>query len=52
MKEALEELYRQAEAELIAAAGEADLLAVKTKYLGRKGLLTAALRQVSQARPM
>ncbi len=49
MKEALEELYRQAEAELIAAAGEADLLAVKTKYLGRKGLLTAALRQVSQA---
>jgi phenylalanyl-tRNA synthetase alpha chain len=49
MKEALEELYRQAEAELKAAAGEADLLAVKTKYLGRKGLLTAALRQVSQA---
>jgi phenylalanyl-tRNA synthetase alpha chain len=49
MREAIEALYRQAEAELSAAPGEAELLTVKTKYLGRKGLLTGVLRQVSQA---
>ena len=51
MMEQLEALQRDAEAELGAARTEEDLLAVKTRYLGRKGLLTGLLRNIGQVEP-
>lgn len=44
MKTALEELQKQAEAELDSAKSKDELLTIRTKYLGRKGLLTSILR--------
>ncbi len=44
----LEQLEKDALAELSNAQTEDAVLAVKTKYLGRKGLLTALLRNISQ----
>jgi phenylalanyl-tRNA synthetase alpha chain len=44
MLKELEELQRQAESELKKSKTEEELLAVKTKYLGRKGILTKLLR--------
>ncbi|HPL63351.1 MAG TPA: phenylalanine--tRNA ligase subunit alpha [Syntrophales bacterium] len=49
MKGRLEELRRQAEAELSAARSRDELSAIRTKYLGRKGLLTAVLRGLGSA---
>lgn len=46
MREALEQLQRNAEAEMNAAKSQEDLLALRTKYLGRKGSLTQVLRQL------
>jgi phenylalanyl-tRNA synthetase alpha chain len=46
MKEALEQLRNDAEAELKASGSQEDLLALKVKYLGRKGNLTQMLRQL------
>ena len=46
--QALEELLVSAEAELRTAVTEEALLTVRTKYLGRKGLLTAVLRNIGQ----
>ncbi len=46
MKEALEQLRAEAEAELSASGSQEDLLALKVKYLGRKGSLTQMLRQL------
>ncbi len=46
MREALEQLQRNAEAELTAAKSQEDLLALRTRYLGRKGSLTQVLRQL------
>ncbi len=43
----LEELRKKAEGELERAATEEELLAVKTRYLGRKGLLTGLLRNIA-----
>ena len=43
----LEELQQKAEGELERAATEEELLAVKTRYLGRKGLLTGLLRNIA-----
>ncbi|MBA4422596.1 MAG: phenylalanine--tRNA ligase subunit alpha [Syntrophus sp. (in: bacteria)] len=40
-------LREQAEAELRKAGTEEDLLTVRTRYLGRKGLLTGLLRNIS-----
>lgn len=48
---ALEKLQRQAEAELSLAKTEEEILAVKTKYLGRKGLLTHLLRNIKDVLP-
>ena len=43
----LEELQKKAEEELSRAGTEEELLVVKTKYLGRKGLLTGLLRNIT-----
>jgi Aminoacyl tRNA synthetase class II, N-terminal domain. len=40
MKESLVKFQRNAEAELNSAGSREELLAIRTKYLGRKGLLT------------
>jgi phenylalanyl-tRNA synthetase alpha chain len=42
-----EELQKKAEEELSRAGTEEELLVVKTKYLGRKGLLTGLLRNIT-----
>lgn len=47
----LEELRKQAEAELAEAASEEQLLEIRTRYLGRKGLLTGLLRTISSVPP-
>lgn len=47
----LEELRLKALAELNQAETEEELLSIKTRYLGRKGLLTGLLRNISQAPP-
>ncbi|MDI9570232.1 MAG: phenylalanine--tRNA ligase subunit alpha [Pseudomonadota bacterium] len=47
----LEELARRADAELQEAHAEEALNELRTKYLGRKGLLTQMLRQLGSAPP-
>jgi phenylalanyl-tRNA synthetase alpha chain len=51
----LEALREQADVELRKAGTEEELLAIRTRYLGRKGLLTGLLRNIanvpSEARP-
>ena len=47
----LEELQRKAEAEIAGVRTEKDLLEVKTRYLGRKGLLTGLLRNIGNVSP-
>lgn len=47
----LEELREKAIAELNQAETEEALLAIRTRYLGRKGLLTGLLRNISQTTP-
>jgi phenylalanyl-tRNA synthetase alpha chain len=47
----LEELRVKAVAELNQAETEEALLSIKTRYLGRKGLLTGLLRNISQTTP-
>jgi phenylalanyl-tRNA synthetase alpha chain len=51
MLKELEELQRQAESELSNSNTEEELLAVKTKYLGRKGILTKLLRGLGNIKP-
>ena len=46
MKDDLERLRTGAEAEVKAARSQEELQALRTKYLGRKGLLTGVLRQL------
>jgi len=48
MIEDLEDLQKKAEADINAAKADADLAAVRVKYLGRKGLLTQYLRNLGQ----
>jgi phenylalanyl-tRNA synthetase alpha chain len=48
MIEALNDLQKNAEGELAVARTEAEFNAIKTKYLGRKGLLTGVLRNIAQ----
>jgi len=56
MKEDLEKLRRQAIEELSAAKKSEEFLTIRTKYLGRKGLLTSLLRKLgdvgSEQRPI
>ena len=51
MLKELAELQRQAESELQKSNTEEELLAVKTKYLGRKGILTKLLRGLGNIEP-
>jgi len=48
MKSQLDELKRNAEAELEKAQNRDALSAIRTKYLGRKGLLTSVLRDLGK----
>ncbi|MBN1662177.1 MAG: phenylalanine--tRNA ligase subunit alpha [Deltaproteobacteria bacterium] len=43
----LEDLLEKAESDLRASQTQDDILAVRTKYMGRKGLLTALLRNIT-----
>ncbi|MCX7983226.1 MAG: phenylalanine--tRNA ligase subunit alpha [Syntrophales bacterium] len=51
MMEELEGLRRSAESDLAAARTEDELTHIKTKYLGRKGALTAILRRIGSLGP-
>jgi phenylalanyl-tRNA synthetase alpha chain len=51
MIEELDDLQRKAEAELAVAGTEAEFLSIRTRYLGRKGLLTGVLRNIGQVEP-
>jgi phenylalanyl-tRNA synthetase alpha chain len=51
MLKELEELQRQAENELLASKTEEEFLALRTKYLGRKGVLTGCLRNLGNLDP-
>ncbi len=51
MTSAFSELQEQAEKELAEAVTEEDLQALRIKYLGRKGLLTRVLRDISKVPP-
>ncbi len=47
----LDALREQAEAELGKAATEEELQSIRTRYLGRKGLLTGLLRNIARVAP-
>jgi len=51
MIEELDDLQKKAEAELVVSATEAEFLSIRTRYLGRKGLLTGVLRNIGQVEP-
>ncbi|MBN1828617.1 MAG: phenylalanine--tRNA ligase subunit alpha [Deltaproteobacteria bacterium] len=51
MRRALEELKERAFSDIAAARRRDDFLAVKTRYLGRRGLLTELLRSLKDAAP-
>ncbi len=51
MRAGLEELRKKAEAELDSAQSKEELLSIRTKYLGRKGLLTSVLRGLGNIPP-
>jgi phenylalanyl-tRNA synthetase alpha chain len=51
MIEDLDDLQKKAEDEISAAGTESEFVAIRTRYLGRKGLLTGVLRNVGQVEP-
>jgi phenylalanyl-tRNA synthetase alpha chain len=51
MKKELEELQKKASAELNSAKSREEIQAIKTKYIGRKGLLTQILRSLKDVPP-
>ncbi len=51
MGEALSRLEKEGTSELQSASGEGQVQAVRTKYLGRKGLLTQILREMGKLPP-
>ncbi len=51
MKESLENLQREALNEIEKAGNKEEYLAIRTKYLGRKGLLTDLLRKLKDVSP-
>ncbi|HOK07378.1 MAG TPA: phenylalanine--tRNA ligase subunit alpha [Syntrophales bacterium] len=51
MRDALEELLRRAEEELRHVSTAEGLAELRTRYLGRKGLLTTLLRNIGQVPP-
>jgi len=52
MRKDLVELQKKAEAELDSAGSKEELLAIRTKYLGRRGLLTVLFRKIGSAAPI
>jgi len=51
MREQLEKLQREAEQELLGASTDEAIQAIRTKYLGRKGMLTSILRGLGAVPP-
>lgn len=51
MKESLEKLREQAGKEIDAAINKEEFLAIRTRYLGRKGFLTELLRRLKDVSP-
>ena len=51
MKKALEDLRRKADDEIRSAKTGEEFLGIKTRYLGRKGLLTSLLRDLKDVTP-
>lgn len=51
MKQALENLQKEAHAEIERAGNKEEFIAIRTKYLGRKGLLTDLLRKLKDVSP-
>ena len=51
MREQLEKLQREAEQELLGASTDEAIQAIRTKYLGRKGMLTSILRGLGSVPP-
>lgn len=51
MRVELDNLRRSAESELASARDREELTAIRTKYLGRKGLLTSILRELGKVPP-
>lgn len=51
MKDALENLEREALSEIEAATSKEELFDIRTRYLGRKGLLTGVLRKLKEVPP-
>jgi phenylalanyl-tRNA synthetase alpha chain len=51
MKESLEKLREQAGKEIDAATNKEEFLAIRTRYLGRKGFLTELLRRLKDVSP-
>ena len=51
MREALHGLQKKAEAEIASAKRLEEFLAIRTRYLGRKGLLTDVLRRLKDVAP-
>ncbi|MBP8696208.1 MAG: phenylalanine--tRNA ligase subunit alpha [Syntrophobacterales bacterium] len=51
MREQLEKLQREAEQELLGASTDEAIQAIRTKYLGRKGMLTSILRGLASVPP-
>jgi len=51
MREQLEKLQREAEQELLGASTDEAIQAIRTEYLGRKGMLTSILRGLGSVPP-
>ena len=51
MKEQLENIRQQAQEELAKASSKLELEALRVKYLGKKGELTAILKQMGKLSP-
>jgi len=51
MREQLEKLQREAEQELLGASTDEAIQTIRTKYLGRKGMLTSILRGLASVPP-
>ena len=51
MKEQLENIRQQAQEELAKASSKQELEALRVKYLGKKGELTAILKQMGKLSP-
>ncbi len=51
MKSRLDDIKKEAESEILSVKGENDISSLNVKYLGRKGILTLLLRELSSLPP-